>query len=52
MREMDDHWLLGSPMFADNMESALRETDNLAITLIDKVIEPEYIKADLFAMCG
>lgn len=52
MREMDDQCLLRSLVFVDNMESALRETGDLAIPLKEKVIKPEHIKADLFAMCG
>lgn len=52
MREMDDECLLRSLVFVDNMESALRETGDLAIPLRAGVIQPEHIKADLFSMCG
>jgi ornithine cyclodeaminase len=51
MREMDDQCLLRSQIFVDNMESALRETGDLAIPLHEKVIFPEDIKADLFSIC-
>jgi ornithine cyclodeaminase len=52
MREMDDQCLLRSQVFVDNIESALRETGDLAIPINTKVIAPEYVKADLFALCG
>jgi ornithine cyclodeaminase len=52
MREMDDQCLLRSLIFVDNMESALRETGDLAIPLQAEVIQTEHIKADLFSMCG
>lgn len=52
MREMDDQCLLRSHVFVDNMESALRETGDLAIPLQTKIIAPEHIKADLFALCA
>jgi len=52
MREMDDQCLLRAQVFVDNMESALRETGDLAIPLNEKVILPSHIKADLFAICG
>jgi ornithine cyclodeaminase len=52
MREMDDQCLLRSQVFVDNMESALRETGDLAIPLKTKVILPEHIKADLFSLCS
>jgi len=51
MREMDDECLRRSMIFVDNMESALRETGDLAIPLKVGVIQPEHIKADLFSMC-
>jgi ornithine cyclodeaminase len=52
MREMDDQCLLRSKVFVDNMESALRETGDLAIPLREEVILPEYIEADLFEICS
>jgi ornithine cyclodeaminase/alanine dehydrogenase-like protein (mu-crystallin family) len=52
MREMDDQCLLRSQVFVDNMESALRETGDLAIPLKKKVITANHIKADLFSLCG
>jgi ornithine cyclodeaminase len=52
MREMDDQCLLRSHVFVDNMESAIRETGDLALPLHAKVILPEHIKADLFAICS
>ena len=51
MREMDDECLLRSLIYVDNMESALRETGDLAIPLKAGVIQAENIKADLFSMC-
>ena len=51
MREMDDECLLRSLIFVDNMESALRETGDLAIPLKAGVIQLDHIKADLFSMC-
>jgi len=51
MREMDDECLLRSNIFVDNMESAVRETGDLAIPIKAGVIQPKHIKADLFSMC-
>ena len=50
MREMDDECLMCSQIFVDNMESALRETGDLAIPLKAGIIQPDHIKADLFSM--
>ncbi|MDG1753097.1 MAG: ornithine cyclodeaminase family protein [Thalassotalea sp.] len=52
MREMDDECLTRSVIFVDNMESAVRETGDIAIPLAEKVIEMSDITADLFALCG
>jgi ornithine cyclodeaminase len=51
MREMDDQCLLRSKIFVDNIESALRETGDLAIPLKKQVILESDIKADLFSLC-
>jgi len=50
MREMDDNCLTNSHIFVDNMESALRETGDIAIPLKQGVINKEDIIADLFAL--
>lgn len=52
MREMDDDCLTRAVIFVDNMESAVRETGDLAIPLAEKIIEMSDIHADLFALCG
>lgn len=51
MREMDDECLTRSVIFVDNMESAVRETGDIAIPLAEKVIEISDITTDLFALC-
>ena len=51
MREMDDECLIRSKVFVDNLESAVRETGDIAIPLADKVIEIADINADLFSLC-
>ncbi|WP_448566819.1 ornithine cyclodeaminase family protein [Thalassotalea ganghwensis] len=50
MREMDDACLVGNRIFVDNLESAIRETGDLAIPLQHGVITQEDIEADLFAL--
>lgn len=51
MREMDDACLTRSKVFVDNLESAVRETGDIAIPLAEKVIEIADINADLFSLC-
>jgi ornithine cyclodeaminase len=51
MREMDDQCLLKATLFVDNLESAVRETGDIAIPLAHKIIKQSDIKADLFALC-
>ncbi|WP_286234935.1 ornithine cyclodeaminase family protein [Thalassotalea sediminis] len=51
MREMDDQCLKKASIYVDNVESAVRETGDLAIPLANGVITLEDIKADLFALC-
>lgn len=51
MREMDDDCLTNAVIFVDNMESAVRETGDIAIPLAEKIIEMSDIRADLFALC-
>lgn len=51
MREMDDECLINAVIFVDNMESAVRETGDIAIPLAEKIIEMSDISADLFALC-
>ena len=50
MREMDDDCLMGSRIFVDNFESAVRETGDLTIPITNGVISKEDIEADLFAL--
>ncbi|MEW6990854.1 ornithine cyclodeaminase family protein [Colwelliaceae bacterium 6441] len=52
MREMDNHCLTRANIFVDNVESAIRETGDLAIPLQENVITTGDIKADLFALCN
>jgi len=52
MREMDDQCLIRSKVFVDNMESALRETGDLAIPIANQIIAAEDIMADLFSLCS
>jgi len=52
MREMDDECLIRSKIFVDNMESALRETGDLAIPIAKQVISALDITADLFSLCS
>jgi ornithine cyclodeaminase len=51
MREMDNECLTRSVIFVDNFESAVRETGDIAIPLMENVISHSDIKSDLFAMC-
>ena len=50
MREMDDDCLIGSRIFVDNFESAVRETGDLAIPIANGVISKEDLEADLFTL--
>jgi ornithine cyclodeaminase len=52
MREMDDECLIRAKVFVDNMESALRETGDLAIPIAKQVISAQDVKADLFSLCS
>lgn len=51
MREMDDTCLTRSKVFVDNIESAVRETGDIAIPLAENVITQADINADLFSLC-
>ncbi|MDO6428360.1 ornithine cyclodeaminase family protein [Thalassotalea sp. 1_MG-2023] len=51
MREMDDDCVRRAAIYVDNIESALRETGDLAIPLADGVITLSDIQADLFSLC-
>ena len=52
MREADDEALRKSSIFVDNFTGALRETGDLVIPLMEKVISEQDIKADLFGLCS
>lgn len=51
MREMDDECLTRGRIFVDNVETACRETGDIAIPLADGIITSNDIEADLFALC-
>jgi len=51
MREADDEVIRKSVLFADNRDSACRETGDLFIPIQNGLITKEDIKADLFSLC-